>query len=68
MLLWITLSGLSLVCLCLFALMTYVGPKISTKVHVTDPPESTRPPPLNIDGYPLQTWQQNGEPTSAPTR
>jgi hypothetical protein len=68
MLLWLILSGLSLLTICLYALFTYTAPKIATKSHVTDAPESTPPPALSIDEYPLQLWQVDSEPSAVPTR
>jgi len=52
---------------------TTVAPKISKKVKITDAPEVTRPPLINIDEYPLQTRDPEKPPyylysSATPTR
>lgn len=66
--LWVIFVTLSIACICLMSLFTIVAPKVSTKVRLTDPPDTTRPPALNIDAYPLQSWKRENEPSSDPTR
>ena len=68
MLLWIILCAVSLLTLLSFALFTIVAPTVSTKARVTDAPESTRPPKVTLDTYPLQAWQEEKTPLSTPTR
>ena len=55
MLVWTIVVILCVVSLMASSAFTTVAPKISKKVKITDAPEVTPPPPINIDEYPLQT-------------
>lgn len=59
MLIWIILSALCVLSIVACFAFTAIAPTISKKVRVTDPPESTRPPAINIDEYPLQKRDTN---------